>query len=137
MTRLGNCCMIHPLREASMGFPSSFLIEGTSSNISTNTQSSLGIRFRFDSRISSYFEEDDDAGVIIGDEKIRADGIIASDGIHSYARRYITGIQQVAQSSGFAVYRSWFPTRSPGSQSVDQALCRFQERLDFDVDRKE
>ncbi|KAF4950242.1 hypothetical protein FGADI_8330 [Fusarium gaditjirri] len=50
-----------------------------------------------------------DWGVIIGDERIEADAVIAADGIHSLARKHVIGIQQHPRTSGFAVYRTCFP----------------------------
>lgn len=69
---------------------------------------SIGVKFRFNSRIRSYFEDAHSAGVIVGDEQITADVVIACDGVHSAARQYIPGVKHLARTSGSAVYRSWF-----------------------------
>lgn len=70
---------------------------------------SLGVRFRFGKRVNEYFEERDRAGVVIDGERIEADSVFAADGIHSAARKHVIGILQHPRTSGFAVYRTWFP----------------------------
>ncbi len=83
---------------------------------------SIGIKFRFGARVKHYFEENDHAGIIIGDEKITADGVVACDGIHSTARAYVTGKLQKARTSGYAVYRSWFPLERLGNDPLTKHL---------------
>lgn len=97
-----------PLPKEFDGYPVLFPNRGyIQEHVFTYAQS-LGVKFHFGSRITSYFEDGNAAGIIVGDERISADGVIACDGIHSSARKYITGAQQHARTSGFAVYRSWF-----------------------------
>lgn len=69
---------------------------------------SLGVKVTFDARITSYFEEDDRAGIILQGEKYTADFVIAGDGVHSKARTYVMGSPARATNSGYALYRSWF-----------------------------
>lgn len=88
---------------------------------------SIGVKFHFNSRIRSYSETAESATVSIGDGGICADGIIACDGIHSAARKYITGAQQMARTSGFAVYRSWFPLDRLANNPITK---RFTESKD-------
>src|SRR5207249_2881452 len=71
--------------------------------------SGLGIKFRLGCRVTKYFEEDNYAGVYVGDERIEGDAVIAADGVHSTARKHVIGIQQHPRTSGFAVYRTSFP----------------------------
>ncbi|EXJ75071.1 uncharacterized protein A1O5_01767 [Cladophialophora psammophila CBS 110553] len=70
---------------------------------------SIGVTVHLNTRVTEYFENDECAGITIGSKEFKGDAIIACDGIHSYGRRYVTGINQIAQTSGFSVYRSWFP----------------------------
>lgn len=97
-----------PLPQDFAGFPVLFSNRGFIQKSIFEHAQSLGIKFRFGTRVESYFEDDSGAGVIAGDQRIQADAVIACDGIHSPARKYITGVKQLARTSGFAVYRSWF-----------------------------
>ncbi|KIW90820.1 uncharacterized protein Z519_08603 [Cladophialophora bantiana CBS 173.52] len=97
-----------PLPSEFDGYPVLFSNRGYIQKSVFEYAQSIGVKFRFGSRVKSYFEDDTGAGIIVGDERIRADAIIACDGIHSAARKYLTGAQQLARPSGFAVYRSWF-----------------------------
>lgn len=98
-----------PLPKDFDGYPVLFSNRGIIQKSIFEHAQSLGIKFRFGSRVTSYSEDDTGAEVVIGDnERVRADAIIACDGIHSPARKYITGVKQLARPSGFAVYRSWF-----------------------------
>lgn len=98
-----------PLPKDFDGHPVLFSNRGYIQKVIAEYAQSLGVKIRLNSRVSSYFENADSAGVAIGDQILTADAIIACDGIHSTARKYILGAQQFARTSGFAVYRSWFP----------------------------
>ena len=68
----------------------------------------LGIEVVFESHVSSYFEKGDKAGVITKSGKsYEADVVIAADGIHSHSAEIVKneGVDGVAKSSGYAVYR--------------------------------
>jgi 2-polyprenyl-6-methoxyphenol hydroxylase-like FAD-dependent oxidoreductase len=69
---------------------------------------SLGITFQFGTRILEYFETDKSAGAVIDGERREYDGVIAADGVHSKARKYVSNIEQLPRTSGFAVYRCRF-----------------------------
>lgn len=107
--RLGKVLLTAPLPSEFGGFPVLFSNRGFIQKHIYEHALSIGVKFRFNSLVQDYFEDETGAGVVIGDERLRADGVIACDGIHSMARKYITGIQQKARTSGFAIYRSWFP----------------------------
>ena len=51
---------------------------------------SIGVEIHFDHRVDGYFEdrEKGNAGVIVRGEKIKAELIIAADGVKSQARHY-------------------------------------------------
>jgi 2-polyprenyl-6-methoxyphenol hydroxylase-like FAD-dependent oxidoreductase len=68
----------------------------------------LGIEVRFGARVSEYFETDEGAGVIVNDQKISADCVVASDGVHSKARGFVTGKDPAPLSSGYAAFRAYF-----------------------------
>ncbi|KAM5346043.1 hypothetical protein ACJ41O_009048 [Fusarium nematophilum] len=69
----------------------------------------IGVKFTFGARITDYYEDDDKAGVYLNDELITADFVVGADGVYSKARKYVTGNPDMAQRSGFAVYRAYFP----------------------------
>lgn len=98
-----------PLPTEIKGFPILYSNRGMLQRLLYEYATSQGIKFRFGSRVNQYFEEEDAAGVIVDGQRIEADGVIAADGIHSAARKHIIGVQQHPRTSGFAVYRTWFP----------------------------
>lgn len=100
-----------PLPEEFDGYPVLFSNRGLIQRHIYDYAVSIGVEFRFGCRVSTYFEGHSDgeaAGVIVNGDKIIADGVIACDGIHSLARGYVTGKEQKAPTSGFAIYRTWF-----------------------------
>lgn len=77
--------------------------------------SSLGISVAFGKRVRDYYEdlELNKAGVILeSNERIEADLVIAADGVGSNSWRLTVGEEAEAKpkGSGFAVYRTAFPT---------------------------
>ncbi|EZF33501.1 putative salicylate hydroxylase protein [Trichophyton interdigitale] len=68
---------------------------------------SLNIDIRMGICVTEFWETDTSAGVIVDGEKIEADCVIASDGVHSKARVPITGETPRIMSSGRAIYRAW------------------------------
>ncbi|KAM5356837.1 hypothetical protein ACJ41O_003483 [Fusarium nematophilum] len=68
----------------------------------------LGVEFVFGKCIANYWEDGERAGIYVDGEKIEADAVVAGDGVHSKARKYVTGVDEKPKRSGFAVYRSWF-----------------------------
>lgn len=102
--------LIQPSLPTEMGgYPILFSNRGHLQRLIFDYAKSLGVKFRFGKRVKEFFEEDDRAGVMIDGERIEADGVIAADGIHSVARKHVIGIHQHPRTSGFAVYRTWFP----------------------------
>jgi 2-polyprenyl-6-methoxyphenol hydroxylase-like FAD-dependent oxidoreductase len=68
------------------------------------------IEVRYHKRINKYFESTTHAGVETDDgEVLRADIIIAADGVHSRSWEVVTGSPPRAYSSGSAVFRAAFP----------------------------
>lgn len=71
---------------------------------------SIGVKVHFGTPITEVFEDDDCAGVYVDGKRIVADGVIAADGVHSKVRRQILQDEGRTQSSGFAIYRSFYDT---------------------------
>ena len=80
----------------------------------------LGIEVIFESHVSSYFEKGGKAGVVTKSGKsYEADVVIAADGIHSHSAKIVRndGIDGVAKSSGYAVYRCTYSAGKTRTQS--------------------
>lgn len=105
----GELMIAAPLPQEFDGYPILFPLRGYSQKVIYEHALSIGVKFRLNSRVSEYFEEDDCAGVVINGEMLKADGVIAGDGVHSTGRAYLRGFKEHPRTSGFAVYRSSFP----------------------------
>ncbi|KAF2728088.1 FAD/NAD(P)-binding domain-containing protein [Polyplosphaeria fusca] len=68
-----------------------------------------GIDIRLGQRVTDYFEDDSRAGVVVNGEDMFADVVIAAEGVRSRGRKIVLGFDDKPKSSGYAVYRSWFP----------------------------
>ncbi|RMJ04798.1 hypothetical protein CDV36_014524 [Fusarium kuroshium] len=97
-----------PLPQEFGGFPILYSKRGEIQRLMFEHAKSIGVKFRFGVRVTSYFEEGEKAGVYLGTERFEACGVISADGIHSHARSVITGKPATARTSGFAIYRCWF-----------------------------
>jgi 2-polyprenyl-6-methoxyphenol hydroxylase-like FAD-dependent oxidoreductase len=71
---------------------------------------SQGIDIRTGQNVAGYFEDDDCAGITVGDQKFTADIVLASEGVKSPARKIVLGYEDLPKPSGYAVYRAWFPS---------------------------
>jgi 2-polyprenyl-6-methoxyphenol hydroxylase-like FAD-dependent oxidoreductase len=102
----------------------------------------LGIEVRFGARVSEYFETDNKAGVVVNDQKVWADCVIASDGVHSKARGFVTGKDPSPVSSGYAAFRAYFDADEIASEpeanwllvgagKTDQALAFVGKGCEF------
>ncbi|KAI2633594.1 FAD/NAD(P)-binding domain-containing protein [Hypomontagnella submonticulosa] len=70
----------------------------------------LKIPIHLGHKIQTYFEDDNQAGIELeSGEKIAADVVIASDGVRSKAQKSVLGYEDKPKSSGYAVWRAWFP----------------------------
>ncbi|KAJ5896712.1 uncharacterized protein N7473_006111 [Penicillium subrubescens] len=70
----------------------------------------LGIPIHLGQRVSKYFEDENEAGIILDNgERITADVVIGADGVRSKARELVLGYYDKPKSSGYAVFRAWFP----------------------------
>ncbi|KAK4200895.1 hypothetical protein QBC40DRAFT_279067 [Triangularia verruculosa] len=70
-----------------------------------------GIDIRLGKRVEDYFEQDSppQSGVVVDGERIAADVVIAAEGVRSRGRKIVLGFDENPKSSGYAVYRAWFP----------------------------
>jgi 2-polyprenyl-6-methoxyphenol hydroxylase-like FAD-dependent oxidoreductase len=68
-----------------------------------------GIDIRLGQRVTDYFEDEEKAGVVVNGEKMEADIVIAAEGVRSRGRKIVLGFDDKPKSSGYAVYRAWFP----------------------------
>ncbi|RYC59090.1 hypothetical protein CHU98_g7117 [Xylaria longipes] len=67
----------------------------------------LGIPIHLGNRISTYFEDDNESGIVLETgTRISADMVIAADGVRSKARKTVLGYEDKPKSSGYAVWRA-------------------------------
>lgn len=104
----GKLLVEQPLPSEFDGFPNSYANRTRVQNHMWEYAKELGVEFTFNARITEYFEEEDHAGIVYDGQRFTADLVVAADSVHSRARAYVTGQNEKAQKSGFAVYRSWF-----------------------------
>lgn len=70
----------------------------------------LGIPIRHAAKAVDYFETDTEGGAVLENgERLRADIVVAADGIGSRSWRLISGTKEEPISSSFAMYRTTFP----------------------------
>ncbi|KAK3326677.1 hypothetical protein B0H66DRAFT_551491 [Apodospora peruviana] len=74
-----------------------------------------GIDIQLGKRVQDYFESDGGpegphAGVVVNGERVLADVVIAAEGVRSRGRKIVLGFDENPKSSGYAVYRAWFPS---------------------------
>jgi 2-polyprenyl-6-methoxyphenol hydroxylase-like FAD-dependent oxidoreductase len=98
----------------------------------------LKIPFHLGHRIKKYFEDDDRAGIVLDDGSIAtADVVIGADGVRSHARELVLGYFDKPKSSGYAVFRAWFPNadmiRDPRTRRFCENGDTFQGWIGPDV----
>lgn len=81
-----------------------------------------GLDMRFGQRVTDYFETDDEAGVVVNGERMTADVVIAAEGVRSRGRKIVLGFEDNPKSSGYAVYRAWFPSDKVAENPVTKHL---------------
>ncbi|KAL1861104.1 hypothetical protein Plec18167_002806 [Paecilomyces lecythidis] len=70
----------------------------------------LGIPIHLGHRVTEYFEDDKHAGIVLDNgEKVSGDVVVGADGVRSKARELVLGYFDKPKSSGYAVFRAWFP----------------------------
>ncbi|KAK5062718.1 hypothetical protein LTR84_004792 [Exophiala bonariae] len=84
----------------------------------------LGIPIHLGTRIGKYLEEKDCAGIELeSGEQIFADVVIGSDGVRSKARELVLGYFDRPKSSGYAVFRAWFPNTDMIADPLTKHFC--------------
>lgn len=71
----------------------------------------LGIDVRLGRTVTSFWETDEAAGVVVDGARIAGDCVVASNGVHSKARGFITGEDPTPHPSGYSVFRTYFESR--------------------------
>ncbi|KAK6064226.1 hypothetical protein SCUP515_11901 [Seiridium cupressi] len=71
----------------------------------------LRIPIHLGKKVMKYFESEDDAGIELDSgEKVFCDCVIGADGVRSKARELVLGYEDKPKSSGYAIWRAWFPS---------------------------
>ncbi|KAI0427721.1 hypothetical protein F5Y09DRAFT_333165 [Xylaria sp. FL1042] len=84
----------------------------------------LGIPIHLGNKITTYFEDESRSGIVLENgEKISADVVIAADGVRSKARKTVLGYEDKPKSSGYAVWRAWFPNKDMISDPLTAQYC--------------
>ncbi|KAI0442929.1 hypothetical protein F4803DRAFT_561970 [Xylaria telfairii] len=93
----------------------------------------LGIPIHLGNKISTYFEDENESGIVLETgtkankelrtPKISADMVIAADGVRSKARKTVLGYEDKPKSSGYAVWRAWFPNKDMLADPLTAQFC--------------
>lgn len=94
------------------GFPNFYVHRSHTQVLMYEHALSIGVEFNFGQRITEFFENSNEAGIVVGGSRVTADCVIAADGVHSSARTFVTGLVDSPRASGFAIFRSFFPMDS-------------------------
>lgn len=89
---------------------------------------SIGVEIHLGQRVEKYWEDESRAGIVLEDgTKVEGDLVIGSDGVRSKARTLVLGYEDKPKSSGYAVWRAWFPNKD---MMVDPETRQFCENGD-------
>ncbi|KAK3381043.1 hypothetical protein B0H63DRAFT_195805 [Podospora didyma] len=84
----------------------------------------LGIPIHLDQWVEEYFETPEEAGIVLkSGEKVTADVVIGADGVRSKARELVLGYVDKPKSSGYAVWRAWFPNTDMIRDPLTKEFC--------------
>ncbi|KAI1486417.1 hypothetical protein F5X96DRAFT_655264 [Biscogniauxia mediterranea] len=85
----------------------------------------LGIPIHLGHKIQDYFEDDKESGIVLeSGERVAADVVIAADGVRSKARKAVLGYEDKPKSSGYAVWRAWFPNKDMLADPLTAEFCK-------------
>ncbi|KAH7380289.1 hypothetical protein DE146DRAFT_637315 [Phaeosphaeria sp. MPI-PUGE-AT-0046c] len=85
---------------------------------------SVGVEINLGQRVQKYWENDDKAGIELEDgTKVEGDVVIGSDGVRSKARTLVLGYEDQPKSSGYAVWRAWFPNKDMMADPETRQFC--------------
>jgi len=87
----------------------------------------LGIPIHLGRRVERYFEDEGRAGIVLesgdGEEVVVGDVVIGSDGVRSKARELVLGYEDKPKSSGYAIFRAWFPNTDMIKDPLTKQFC--------------
>ncbi|GAB1315357.1 hypothetical protein MFIFM68171_05567 [Madurella fahalii] len=84
----------------------------------------LGIPIHLGQLVEEYFEDEEQAGIVLkSGEKVYADLVIGADGVRSKARELVLGYVDKPKSSGYAVWRAWFPNTDMIADPRTREFC--------------
>ncbi|KAK0710251.1 FAD/NAD(P)-binding domain-containing protein [Lasiosphaeria miniovina] len=84
----------------------------------------LGIPIHLGQLVEEYFEDAERAGIVLqSGEKVFADIVIGADGVRSKARELVLGYVDKPKSSGYAVWRAWFPNTDMIADPRTKEFC--------------
>ena len=82
-----------------------------------------GIDIRLGHGVVDYYETDERAGVVLEDgRRFDADVVFAAEGVRSRGRKIVLGHDDQPQSSGYAVFRTWFPSDALAANDLTRHL---------------
>ena len=85
---------------------------------------SLGIPINLGCRVKEYFENESEAGIVLQDgTKVSGDVVLGSDGVRSKARELVLGYEDKPKSSGYAIFRAWFPNDDMMADPETRHFC--------------
>lgn len=77
-----------------------------------NYATELGIPIEKGQEVQEFFETEEQGGVVLSDgRKLTSDVVVAADGVGSRSWSLVTGTKEKPISSGFALYRTSYPTQ--------------------------
>lgn len=68
---------------------------------------SQGVDIRLGQKVTEYFENEQEAGVVSNGERVVGDVVFGADGVRSKARTLVLGYDDKPKASGYAIYRAW------------------------------
>ncbi|KAJ9129790.1 FAD/NAD(P)-binding domain-containing protein [Coniochaeta hoffmannii] len=84
----------------------------------------LKIPIHLNNRIEEYFEDESGAGIVLGTgQRVAGDVVVAADGVRSKARQIVLGYEDKPKSSGYAVWRTWFPNTDMLADPLTAHFC--------------
>ncbi len=60
--------------------------------------------------------------MIVNDKRVSADIVIPAEGVRSRGRKIVLGYEDNPKSSGYAVYRAWFPSDELAKNPITKHL---------------
>jgi 2-polyprenyl-6-methoxyphenol hydroxylase-like FAD-dependent oxidoreductase len=85
---------------------------------------SVGVEIHLGQRVEKYWENADKAGIELADgTKVEGDVVVGSDGVRSKARTLVLGYEDQPKSSGYAVWRAWFPNTEMMADPETRQFC--------------